>query len=181
MQLAHRENIPTRRKSAAKPPRNTVSNMRLSADRVSDAIVLNARLLFHLVSPQADGLTNRLLIEHDTEQTLPLFADMHHIELALAGLKLKRVGLGNADPNSTHDQSSQGLVYPGLSSTSLRPDTSPPDKGLKRLLCEVDEGKLYSSSIQPSLNLPSQAQFLLNYRTDFVQSRSGPVLPGPFF
>lgn len=65
-QLAYRENIPTRRKSTAKPPRNTVSNTRLSADRVSDAIDLNARLLFRLVSPRADGLINRLLIEHDT-------------------------------------------------------------------------------------------------------------------
>lgn len=41
------------------------------------------------------------------EKTLPLFADMHHIELALASLRLKRVGLGNDDPNPTHDQSRQ--------------------------------------------------------------------------
>lgn len=167
-QLAYRQNI---QKSAAKTSRNTIPNLRPSADRVSKVIDLNTRLLVRLVSPQADGLIDRLLIEHDTapvrrrnvsevsaineyawklmletalkelkvpicrlstigralkdfyneseisdeakrsdpllrnikdlldriEQTLPLFADINHIELALAGLRLKRLGLGNAD------------------------------------------------------------------------------------
>lgn len=208
--------------------------MRPSADRVSDAIDLNTRRLVRLVSPQADGLINRLLVEHDTahvwrsnvsevstinecawklmletaieelkvpicrlstigralkdlyteseisdeakrseplllnikdlldriEQTLPLFADIHHIELALAGLRLKRVGLGNADLNLAHDQTRQGptylglnrqvSTYPSLSSTQFCPDTPPPGRGLQRLACEVDEGKLYSSSAQSS-------------------------------
>lgn len=195
--------------------------MRPSADRVSKAIDLNTRRLVRLVSPQAGGLIDRLLIEHDTvwrrnvsevsaineyawklmletavkelkvpicrlstigralkdlytesgisdeakrseplllnikdlldriEQTLPLFADIDHIELALAGLRLKRVGLGNADPNPAQDQSRQSPAYPGLSSTQLGPDT-PPGRGLLRLPCETDEGKVYLSATQPS-------------------------------
>lgn len=212
-QLAYRENI---RKSAAKTPRNTTPNLHPSADRVSKAIDLNTRRLVRLVSPQADGLIDRLLIEHDTtparrrnvselsainefawklmletaveelkvpicrlstigralkdlyteseisdeakrseplllnikdlldriEQTLRLFADIDHIELALAGLRLKRAGLGNADPNPAQDQSRQGPAYPDLSFTQLGPDTPPPGRGLLRLPCEIDEGKL---------------------------------------
>lgn len=178
-------------------------------------IDLNTRLLVRLVSPQADGLIDRLLIEHDTapvrrrnvsevsaineyarklmletalkelkvpicrlstigkalkdfyneseisdeakrsepllrnikdlldriEQTLPLFADINHIELALASLRLKRVGLGNADPNPAQDQSRQ---------SPAGPDIPPPGKGLLRLPCETDEGEVYLSSAQPS-------------------------------
>lgn len=66
-QLVCRENIPIRRKSAAKTPRNSIPNMRLSADQLSDAINLNTRCLVRLVSPRADSLINRLLIEHDIE------------------------------------------------------------------------------------------------------------------
>lgn len=176
-QLAYRENIPTDRKSTAKVPRITIPNINLPADQLSDAIDLNTRRLVRLISPRADGLINRLLIEHKIapvrrsnvsevsainehawrliletaveelkapichlstigkvlkdlyteseisdeakrskplllnikdlldriEQTLPLFADIHQIELALAGLRLKQVGLGNADRNPAHD------------------------------------------------------------------------------
>lgn len=115
------------------------------------------------------------------EQTLPLFADIHQIELALAGLRLKRVGLGYADTNPVQDQSRQGLAYPGLRSTQLGLDSPPPGRGLLRLPCELDEGKNYPSLAQPSLNLLSLAQFLLKHRSGSVQSRSGPFPPGQFF
>lgn len=75
------------------------------------------------------------------EQTLPLFADIHQIELALAGLRLKRVGLGSADPNRTYDRSRQSLAYPDTSLTRLGPDPPPPGRGLRRVDCEADEGK----------------------------------------
>lgn len=248
----YRKSTSTRQNSAANRPRNTVPHMRLSADRVSDAIELNNRRLVRLLSPQADGLINRLLTEHKTgpsrrsnisavsmineytwkliletameelkvpicrlstigkalkdvyneseitdeakrsdpilccikdllnriEQTLPLFADIPHIRLALAGLRLKQVGLGNADPNHTHAQRRQGPAYPGSSSTQLGPDPPPPGRGLRRLECEANEGKLHLSSAQPSLSQLSLAQFILIHRTGFVQSRSGPAPPG---
>lgn len=248
----YRKSTSTRQNSAVNRPRNTIPHMRLSADRVSDAIELNNRRLVRLLSPQADGLINRLLTEHKTgpsrrsnvsavsmineytwkliletameelkvpicrlstigkalkdvyteseitdeakrsdpilccikdllnriEQTLPLFADIPHIKLALAGLRLKQVGLGNADPNRTHAQSRQGPAYPGSSSTQFGPDPPPPPgRGLRRLECEADEGKHHSSSAQPSLRQPSLAQFILKHRTGFVQSRSGPAPP----
>lgn len=247
----YRKSTSTRQNSAVNRPRNTIPHMRLSADRVSDAIELNNLRLVRLLSPQADGLINRLLTEHKTgpsrrsnvsavsmindytwkliletameelkvpicrlstigkalkdvyteseitdeakrsdpilccikdllnriEQTLPLFADIPHIKLALAGLRLKQVGLGNADPNRTHAQSRQGPAYPGSSSTQFGPDPPPPGRGLRRLECEADEGKHHSSSAQPSLRQPSQAQFILKHRTGFVQSRSGPAPP----
>lgn len=248
----YRKSTSTRQNSAANRLRNTVPNMRLSADRVSDAIELNNRCLVRLLSPQADDLINRLLTEHKTgpsrrsnisavsmineytwkliletateglkvpvcrlstigkalkdvyneseitdeakrsdpilccikdllnriEQTLPLFADIPHIKLALASLRLKQVGLGNADPNHTHAQKRQGPAYPGSSSTQLDPDPPPPGRGLRRLECEADEGKLHLSSAQPSLSLLSLAQLILKHRTGFVQSRSGPPPPG---
>lgn len=96
------------------------------------------------------------------EQTLALFADMPHIELALAGLRLKRVGLGSADPSRTHAQGRESPAYPGPSSTQLRLDPPPPGRGLRRLDCEADEGKNCLSSAQPSLSLLSLAQLLLN-------------------
>lgn len=210
-QLAYGQNS---RRSAEKTPRNTIPNLCPAADRVSKAIDLNTRLLVRLVSPQADSLIDRLLIEPDTEtvrrrnvseisaineyawelvletavkelkvpicrlstiaralkdlyneseisdeakrsepllrhikdlldrieQSLPLFADIDHIELALAGLRLKRVGLGNTDPNPAQDQSRE---------SPAGPDTPPPEKRLQRLPCETDEGKLYLNSAQP--------------------------------
>lgn len=232
-QLAQRENL---QKSAAKVPRNTTPKLRPSADRVSKAIDLNTRSLVRLVSPQAGGLIDRLLIEHDRalarrrngsevpaineyasklmletafkelkvpicrlstigralkdfytqsgisdeakrseplllnikdlldriEQTLLLFADIDQIELALAGLRLKRVGLGNtdpkgnadpkgncdpkgnaepkgnADPNPAQGQSRQSHAYIGRSFTQLGPDTPPPGRGLLHLPDEID-------------------------------------------
>lgn len=219
-QLAYRDNV---QKSAAKTPRNTSPNLRPAADRVSKAMNLNTRNLVRLVSPQADGLIDRLLIERNRalvrrrngsevsaineyawklmletavkelkvpicrlstigralkdfytkseisdeakrsnrsllntkdlldriEQTLLLFADLDHIELALASLRLKRVGLVNADPNPAQDQSRQTPAHPGLSCTQCGPDTTPPGRGLLRLPCEIDEGKHYLRSAQP--------------------------------
>lgn len=81
-------------------------------------------------------LSNRI------EQTLHLFDDIPHFELALAGLRLKQHGLGSADPNRAHPQSREGPTYPGPSSTQLGPDLPPPGRGLQRVDCEAEEGKL---------------------------------------
>lgn len=224
---ADTENTDRHQKSVAKRPKNKLPGINLSADPASDAYDLNTRHLVRLLSPQADGLINRLVAGHKTplwrngastvsiinehawnlvmetateelkgpvcrlstigralhdmyteseiddkvkgsnatlccikdllnriEQTLLLFADIPHIELALAGLRLKQLGLGSADPNRAHHQNRQGSTYP---SAQICPDPPPPGMGLKRVECEADEGKLHSSRAQSSLRLLSLA------------------------